>query len=91
MLATAGCEVKLLPAIVRALAPGGVLIYETCAHGNERFGRARNPDFPASPGELLEAFTTRRLRTERHFDTTPRRDPAPGRHIRSDGSIAGGS
>jgi SAM-dependent methyltransferase len=48
----------LLPAIARALAPGGVLIYETFAHGNERFGRPRNPDFLLRPGELLEAFTT---------------------------------
>ena len=47
----------LLPAIARALAPGGVLIYETFAHGNERFGRPRNPDFLLRPGELLEAFT----------------------------------
>jgi SAM-dependent methyltransferase len=48
----------LLPAIARALAPGGLLIYETFARGNERFGRPRNPDFLLRPGELLEAFTT---------------------------------
>jgi SAM-dependent methyltransferase len=48
----------LLPAIARALAPGGALIYETFAHGNERFGRPRNPDFLLRPGELLEAFAT---------------------------------
>ena len=48
----------LLPAIARALAPGGVLIYETFARGNERFGRPRNPDFLLRPDELLEAFTT---------------------------------
>jgi SAM-dependent methyltransferase len=47
----------LLPAIARALAPGGVLIYETFAHGNERFGHPRNPDFLLRSGELLEAFT----------------------------------
>jgi SAM-dependent methyltransferase len=47
----------LLPAIARALAPGGVLIYETFARGNERFGHPRNPDFLLLPGELLEAFT----------------------------------
>ena len=46
----------LLPAIASALAPGGVLIYETFACGNERFGRPRNPDFLLRPGELLEAF-----------------------------------
>jgi SAM-dependent methyltransferase len=46
----------LLPAIAKALAPGGVLIYETFARGNERVGRPRNPDFLLRPGELLEAF-----------------------------------
>jgi SAM-dependent methyltransferase len=46
----------LLPEIASALAPGGVLIYETFAVGNERFGRPRNPDFLLRPGELLEAF-----------------------------------
>src|SRR5438270_5994389 len=46
----------LLPAIGRALAPGGVVIYETFALGNERFGRPQNPDFLLRPGELLEAF-----------------------------------
>jgi SAM-dependent methyltransferase len=47
----------LLPAIANALAPGGVLIYETFARGHERFGRPRNLDFLLRPGELLEAFT----------------------------------
>src|SRR5215472_16704317 len=46
----------LLPAIGRAVVPGGVLIYETFSRGNERFGRPRNPDFLLCPGELLEAF-----------------------------------
>jgi SAM-dependent methyltransferase len=46
----------LLPAIGHALAPGGILIYETFALGNERFGRPRNPDFLLRPGELFEAF-----------------------------------
>ena len=45
----------LLPALVAAVAPGGVLIYETYARGNERFGRPRNPDHLTKPGELLEA------------------------------------
>jgi hypothetical protein len=34
-----------------------VLIYETFARGNERFGRPRNPDFLLGPSELLDAFT----------------------------------
>ncbi|MBI1774735.1 MAG: class I SAM-dependent methyltransferase [Proteobacteria bacterium] len=45
----------LLPAILGAVAPGGALLYETFAVGNERFGRPRNPDFLLRPGELLEA------------------------------------
>jgi SAM-dependent methyltransferase len=45
----------LLPVIVGAVAPGGVLIYETFAAGNERFGKPSNPDFLLRPGELLEA------------------------------------
>jgi SAM-dependent methyltransferase len=45
----------LLPALVAAVAPGGLLIYETFAVGNERFGRPANPDFLLRPGELLEA------------------------------------
>jgi SAM-dependent methyltransferase len=48
----------LLPAIAQALAAGGVLIYETFARGNERFGRPHNPDFLLHPGELLDAFRT---------------------------------
>jgi SAM-dependent methyltransferase len=43
----------LLPLLAAALAPGGVLITETFAVGNERFGRPRNPDFLLHPGELL--------------------------------------
>ena len=45
----------LLPAIVAALGPGGLLLYETFARGNERFGRPANPDFLLQPGELLAA------------------------------------
>lgn len=49
----------LLPVLVDALAPGGVLIYETFARGNERFGRPSNPAFLLRPGELLEAVRGR--------------------------------
>ncbi len=45
----------ILPQIVQAVAAGGVLIYETFALGNERFGRPSNPDFLLAPGELLDA------------------------------------
>lgn len=46
----------LLPALAAALAPEGVLIYETFMRGNERFGRPASPDFLLRPGELLEAY-----------------------------------
>lgn len=45
----------LFPALVAALAPSGVLLMETFAQGNERFGRPSNPDHLLRPGELLEA------------------------------------
>lgn len=45
----------LMPAIVAAVAAGGLLLYETFARGNERFGKPSNPDFLLTPGELLEA------------------------------------
>jgi hypothetical protein len=46
----------LLPLIAAALAPGGAVIYETFAQGNERFGRPDKPDYLLRPGELLEIF-----------------------------------
>ncbi len=49
----------LFPALVAAVAPGGVLIYETYARGNANFGRPRNPDHLTKPGELLEAVRGR--------------------------------
>lgn len=42
----------LLPRLLEAVAPGGVLIYETFAAGNEAHGRPTNPDFLLRPGEL---------------------------------------
>lgn len=45
----------LLPAIVAAVAPGGVLLYETFAAGNETVGKPSRPDFLLQPGELLTA------------------------------------
>ena len=45
----------LLPRLVAAVAPGGVLLYETFAHGHAAYGRPRNPDHLLQPGELLAA------------------------------------
>jgi SAM-dependent methyltransferase len=44
----------LLPILAASLEPGGLLVYETFALGNERFGKPSNPDFLLRPGELLE-------------------------------------
>ncbi|MBI4195386.1 MAG: class I SAM-dependent methyltransferase [Betaproteobacteria bacterium] len=49
----------LFPHLLAALAPGGALIYETFASGNERYGRPANPDFLLRPGELLEVVRGR--------------------------------
>jgi SAM-dependent methyltransferase len=35
----------LFPDILAAVAPGGWLLYETFAAGNEKYGRPSNPDF----------------------------------------------
>lgn len=43
----------LLPALVRAVAPGGMLLYETFCKGHERLGRPTRADFLLEPGELL--------------------------------------
>ena len=49
----------LLEWIVGAVNPGGILMYETFAEGNERFGHPRNANFLLKSGELLEAVMGR--------------------------------
>lgn len=41
------------PDLAAALAPGGVLLYETFTRGHEAIGRPSRPDFLLQPGELL--------------------------------------
>lgn len=43
----------LFPTLQDSVAPGGVLLYETFAIGNETVGRPSRPDFLLQPGELL--------------------------------------
>lgn len=43
----------LVADLLAALRPGGVLIYETFALGNEKLGRPSNPEFLLRPHELL--------------------------------------
>lgn len=49
----------LFPHILDGLAADSVLIYETFALGNERFGRPSRPEFLLRPGELLELVRDR--------------------------------
>jgi SAM-dependent methyltransferase len=45
----------IMTTLIASLAPGGALIYETFAAGNEQYGRPTRPDFLLQRGELLEA------------------------------------
>jgi SAM-dependent methyltransferase len=49
----------LMPRLIEALEPGGLLVYETFARGHERFGKPSNPEYLLAPGELLEAVSGR--------------------------------
>ncbi len=43
----------LMATLLDSIAPGGVLLYETFAAGNETVGRPARPDFLLQAGELL--------------------------------------
>lgn len=43
----------LFPAIISALRPGGILVYETFTREQATIGRPTNPAFLLEPGELL--------------------------------------
>lgn len=49
----------LFPMLLQALAPAGVLLYETFMAGHERFGRPSNPAFLLKDGELLDLARSR--------------------------------
>jgi SAM-dependent methyltransferase len=51
----------LLPIVVAAVAPGGALLYETFAAGNETVGRPARPEFLLAPGELLDTAAGLRI------------------------------
>ena len=48
-------------ALLDALRPGGVLIYETFMVGHEKLGKPSNPDFLLQPNELLERVHDRMI------------------------------
>ncbi len=51
----------LFPVIAQSVAPGGLLIYETFARGNEAFGKPSRPDYLLKPAELLSCFGAMRV------------------------------
>jgi len=69
----------LLPAIAAALAPGGMLIYETYKVGQERFGRPLSRRFLLSDGELAAAFPT--LETLHVEESEPPEGPITARLV----------
>ena len=46
----------LFPALKAAVAPGGLLIYETFAQAHAALGRPRRPEFLLNPGELIDVL-----------------------------------
>lgn len=64
----------LLPCLVDSVAPGGVLLYETFAHGNATVGKPSRPEFLLQPGELLSACAGLRIVAyEDGFEAAPAR------------------
>jgi SAM-dependent methyltransferase len=57
-----------LPDITAAVAPGGALLYETFAQGNETVGKPARPDFLLAPGELLATAAAAGLRVIAYED-----------------------
>ncbi|MBP6902152.1 MAG: class I SAM-dependent methyltransferase [Burkholderiaceae bacterium] len=75
------------PLLLELLAPGGVLLYETFAEGNQTVGKPSRPDFLLQPGELLQRCAGLRVLgyEDGFLDAPPRfvqriaaRRPAPG-------------
>jgi rhodanese-related sulfurtransferase len=55
----------LFPAILRALAPGGLLLYETFTTAQAARGKPTNPDYLLEPGELLARVAPLEILRER--------------------------
>jgi SAM-dependent methyltransferase len=56
----------LLATLIDSVAPGGTLIYETFAVGNEAVGKPARPDFLLQPDELLRACQALRIVAYEH-------------------------
>jgi hypothetical protein len=58
----------LFPALVRALKPGGVLLYETYTSEQARRGRPTSPDHLLEPGELPQLVSPLEVVRQREGD-----------------------
>lgn len=54
----------LMPQLLAAVAPQGLLIYETFAAGNERYGRPTRAEFLLRPNELTDLIATAPVKFE---------------------------
>ncbi|MEO5617093.1 MAG: methyltransferase domain-containing protein [Candidatus Eisenbacteria bacterium] len=70
---------QLFPVMVRALAPGGHLVYETYRLGQERYGRPRRAKFLLAPGELKREFEALGVEVLRHEEPEPPGGPVTAR------------
>ena len=71
-----------LPDIVALVAPGGWLVYETFADGQQTIGRPANPAFLLRPGELLQACAGLRvLAYEDGFEPSAANGTVNGRYV----------
>ncbi len=55
----------LFPALIAALRPGGVLVYETFTRAQARRGKPTNPDFLLETGELVRLVAPLAIVAER--------------------------
>lgn len=62
----------LLPALVRALAPDGLLVYETFTVGQAARGKPTNPAFLLEPGELVRLVAPLAVARQREGDVDGR-------------------
>ena len=67
----------LMENLLESLEPGGLLIYETFARGNENFSRPRNPDHLLKSGELLQ-MVLGRLQVIAYEHGIREKSPLPG-------------
>ena len=66
----------LFEPVARALAPGGLLLFETLARSHvDELGHSFNPDYLVKPGELLHAFDG--LEVVDHREGVAQRSGAP--------------